>query len=198
MSASLTDDYRAAALQTSWKRELRYLADHELEAEREYISREMASVLEYGEGLIDGPTWKLLYAERLAWLQYEVHRRQAIAGKYWQAPNRLPIEYIERIRRELPLHELIIHDYPDTKMKKTGIGYAGHCPFHVDKTPSLMVWTTPDPPHWFCFSCTQGGSVFDWLMVSNQARDFADAVRKAGEWLGLPPPGPAVGGVVEI
>lgn len=48
-------------------------------------------------------------------------------------------------------------------VKKHGADLVGHCPFHDDKTPSLVV--TPAKNLWHCLgACQQGGSVIDWVM----------------------------------
>ena len=39
----------------------------------------------------------------------------------------------------------------------------GRCPFHDDKTPSLVI--TPEKNLWHCLgACQVGGSVIDWVM----------------------------------
>ena len=42
---------------------------------------------------------------------------------------------------------------PYTKLKKTGSGYVGLCPFHEEKTPSFSV--SQDKHLAYCFSCQQ-------------------------------------------
>lgn len=44
--------------------------------------------------------------------------------------------------------------------RKHGKWLFWNCPFHLDKTPSLGVDTSD--PHWFCFSCKQGGREKEW------------------------------------
>lgn len=36
------------------------------------------------------------------------------------------------------------------------------CPAHLDKTPSLKIYT--DDRGWYCFGCNQGGTVIDFYM----------------------------------
>lgn len=48
-------------------------------------------------------------------------------------------------------------------LKPHGNDLIGHCPFHDDKTPSLVV--TPSKNLWHCLgACQCGGSVVDWVM----------------------------------
>ena len=48
------------------------------------------------------------------------------------------------------------------KLEKKGSDYYGCCPFHDDKTPSLVV--TPSKNLFHCFGCGAAGSVIDWVM----------------------------------
>ena len=49
------------------------------------------------------------------------------------------------------------------ELKKHGADLIGTCPFHDDKTPSLVV--TVDKNLWHCLgACQTGGSVIDWVM----------------------------------
>ncbi len=50
-------------------------------------------------------------------------------------------------------------------LKKHGKDYLGHCPFHDDKTPSLVI--SLESNLWNCLdACGEGGSVIDWVMKS--------------------------------
>lgn len=49
------------------------------------------------------------------------------------------------------------------KLKPSGKDLLGHCPFHDDRTPSLVI--TPERNIWHCLgACQAGGSVIDWVM----------------------------------
>lgn len=49
------------------------------------------------------------------------------------------------------------------ELKKHGKDFHGHCPFHNDKTPSLVI--SPDKNLWHCLgACQTGGTVIDWVM----------------------------------
>ena len=59
-------------------------------------------------------------------------------------------------------------------LEKHGKDYLGHCPFHDDKTPSLVI--SPESNLWNCLgACGEGGSVIDWVMKS-QGVSFRHAV----------------------
>ena len=49
------------------------------------------------------------------------------------------------------------------ELKLTGANLVGRCPFHDDRTPSLIV--TPATNLWRCMGkCNVGGSTIDWVM----------------------------------
>ena len=66
----------------------------------------------------------------------------------------------------------VISEY--MSLKKKGVNYFGHCPFHDEKTPSLSV--SPSKQIWTCFSCHKGGNVFSFLM-EYECVSFNEAVR---------------------
>ena len=47
------------------------------------------------------------------------------------------------------------------------------CPFHHEKTPSLKLYKNGD---WHCFGCHLGGSVIDWVMLS-EGCSFAKTIK---------------------
>ncbi len=59
-------------------------------------------------------------------------------------------------------------------LKPHGQDRIGHCPFHDDKTPSLVV--SPKTNLWHCLgACQSGGSVIGWVMQM-QGVSFRHAV----------------------
>lgn len=75
---------------------------------------------------------------------------------------RIPQEDIERLKTEVSLQRLV--EAKGIALKKHG-GHdlIGRCPFHEDKTPSLVV--SPQKNLWHCLgACNTGGSVIDWVM----------------------------------
>ena len=75
---------------------------------------------------------------------------------------RIPNEEIERLKREVSLERLVTGF--GIELKKHGAGdRIGRCPFHEDKTPSLVV--SPKKNLWNCLgACQTGGTVIDWVM----------------------------------
>src|SRR5712672_358385 len=78
----------------------------------------------------------------------------------------------------------IIGDY--IKLKKAGAqNYAGLCPFHGEKTPSLSVHATRQFYH--CFGCGVSGDVFSFVQKIENIT-FPEAVRLVAQKLGIPLP----------
>jgi DNA primase len=74
---------------------------------------------------------------------------------------RVPDEEIERLKREVSVQRLA--EARRVALKKHGADLIGLCPFHEDRTPSLVV--TPSKNLWHCLgACQAGGSVIDWVM----------------------------------
>ena len=74
---------------------------------------------------------------------------------------RIPEAEIERLKREVSVERLI--EARGIQLKRHGADLHGLCPFHPDKSPSLVV--TPSRNLWHCLgACQMGGSVIDWVM----------------------------------
>lgn len=85
---------------------------------------------------------------------------------------RIADEVIERLKREVSLVRLV--ESRGVELKPHGGDWIGRCPFHDDKTPSLVV--SPDANLWHCLgACNAGGSVIDWVMKT-QGISFRHAV----------------------
>ena len=54
----------------------------------------------------------------------------------------------------------VVSDY--VKLKKSGSGFTGLCPYHNEKTPSFHV--TPRLGIYKCFGCGESGDVFKFIM----------------------------------
>jgi DNA primase len=74
---------------------------------------------------------------------------------------RIPDDEIERLKKEVSLERLVTA--AGIELRKHGADLIGTCPFHDDKTPSLIV--SPQKNLWHCLGeCQTGGSVIDWVM----------------------------------
>jgi DNA primase catalytic core len=85
---------------------------------------------------------------------------------------RIAEEEVERIKAEIELGRVV--EAVGIELRPHGKDLLGRCPFHDDKTPSLVV--SPDKNLWHCLgACQVGGSVIDWVMKA-EAVSFRHAV----------------------
>jgi DNA primase len=74
---------------------------------------------------------------------------------------RIADEVIERLKAEVAVERLA--EARGVVFEKRGTDLHGRCPFHEDRTPSLVV--TPSKNLWHCLgACQQGGTAIDWVM----------------------------------
>jgi len=74
---------------------------------------------------------------------------------------RIPDDEITRLKTEVSLQRLV--ESQGIKLKRHGKDLIGLCPFHDDKSPSLVI--TPAQNLWHCLgACNTGGTVIDWVM----------------------------------
>jgi DNA primase len=74
---------------------------------------------------------------------------------------RIPSAVIERLKSEIAIERLA--EARGVVFERRGQDLHGRCPFHEDKTPSLVV--TPAKNLWHCLgACQAGGTVIDWVM----------------------------------
>ncbi len=74
---------------------------------------------------------------------------------------RVPEHELARIKAEVSLVRLV--ESAGVVLKKQGKDRVGRCPFHDDRTPSLVV--TPAKNLWHCLgACARGGGPVDWVM----------------------------------
>jgi len=71
----------------------------------------------------------------------------------------IPDDKKEEIREAADIAE-VVGDY--VRLKRSGSGYVGLCPFHDEKTPSFHV--TPSLGIYKCFGCGESGDVFSFVM----------------------------------
>ncbi len=74
---------------------------------------------------------------------------------------RIPEEVIERLKEEVALQRVV--ELAGVELRQQGKDLVGRCPFHEDRTPSLVI--SPEKNLWHCLgACQAGGSVIDWVM----------------------------------
>ena len=84
-------------------------------------------------------------------------------------------EMLQEINASVDLLEYVSQSI---EMEKRGRDYFGHCPLHIDKTPSVSI--TPSENSYYCFSCGRSGGIIGYLMDYEHLR-FDDAVDKAAK-----------------
>lgn len=83
----------------------------------------------------------------------------------------IPENIIDEIRNRADIVEVISGYIP---LKRAGRNFKAICPFHNEKTPSLIV--SPDKQIYHCFGCGQGGNIFSFIMKQERC-EFFEAVR---------------------
>lgn len=73
---------------------------------------------------------------------------------------RIPADQLERLKKEIDLLRLV--ESQGYTVTKQGKDHAICCPFHDDKTPSLII--SQKTNLFNCFGCGAAGSVIDWVM----------------------------------
>ena len=84
---------------------------------------------------------------------------------------RIPAEQIEKLKRDISLLRLV--ESQGYQSVKQGKDYAICCPFHDEKTASLII--SPQSNLFNCFGCGAAGSVIDWV-IKTQGVSFRHAV----------------------
>lgn len=68
------------------------------------------------------------------------------------------------------------------QLKKSGTNFKAVCPFHNEKTPSLMV--SPQKQIWHCFGCNEGGDIFGFVMRYENL-EFREALKMLADRAGV-------------
>ncbi|MEX2364001.1 MAG: DNA primase, partial [Balneolaceae bacterium] len=85
----------------------------------------------------------------------------------------------EEVRAAADIVE-VVSDY--VKLKRSGSGYTGLCPYHNEKTPSFNV--TPKLGIFKCFGCGESGDVFKFVM-DQEGIGFVESIRQLAERYGV-------------
>lgn len=74
---------------------------------------------------------------------------------------RIPDHEIDRLKQEISVQRMV--EAQGIELTRHGADLLGRCPFHDDRTPSLVV--SPKKNLWHCLgACQTGGTVIDWVM----------------------------------
>ncbi|MBD2816758.1 hypothetical protein ID850_18980, partial [Xenorhabdus sp. Flor] len=73
---------------------------------------------------------------------------------------RIPDAELQHLKAAVSLVAII--EQQGRKLTPRGKDMAVLCPFHQEKTPSMVI--TPSKNLYHCFGCEAGGSVLDWVM----------------------------------
>ena len=92
-----------------------------------------------------------------------------------------PKEYLDEIKLRLKVSQVI---GKSVKLKKRGKEFIGLSPFSNEKTPSFTV--NDDKGFYHCFSSSEHGNIFDFLMKTKNYK-FGEAVRALAIEAGMQP-----------
>lgn len=94
----------------------------------------------------------------------------------------IPQETIDKVQDAANIVD-VVSDF--VTLKKAGANYKGLCPFHSDRTPSLMV--SPAKNICKCFACGKGGDPLKFIM-EHEAMSFPEAIRYLANKYGIEVP----------
>lgn len=89
------------------------------------------------------------------------------------------MDEVEQIKQRIDIVEFI-SSYLTTK--KAGANYRSLCPFHNEKTPSMMI--SPEKQIFKCFGCGEGGDVFAFVMKMENL-NFREALEMLAQRTGV-------------
>lgn len=88
-------------------------------------------------------------------------------------------DYIQEIVEK---NDIVDYISQSVRLKRSGSTFKGLCPFHKEKTPSFSV--SADKQLFYCFGCGKGGTVINYVMLSENL-DFVEAVKLLAERCGM-------------
>ena len=103
---------------------------------------------------------------------------------------RIPDDEIERLKRQTDLAALVRASGVELSPHGANGDVIGRCPFHDDRTPSLVVTPAKDgqPALWHCLgACGVGGSAIDWVMRTRKVgfRHAVEVLREINNGAGV-------------
>ena len=96
----------------------------------------------------------------------------------------LPQEFLYQLKQSNPI-DAVMGSY--VQLIRAGSLLKCQCPFHSEKTPSCVVYTDTQNPHFYCFGCHAGGDVITFIMKI-EGLQYMDAVRMLAERAGMSVP----------
>jgi DNA primase len=89
------------------------------------------------------------------------------------------MDQVAEIREKIDIVTFIADFLP---LKKAGRNFKTTCPFHNEKTASLVI--SPERQIWHCFGCGKGGDVYTFLM-DYENMEFPEALRSLAKRAGV-------------
>lgn len=94
----------------------------------------------------------------------------------------IPQSFIDQLVQACDIED-IVSSY--VNVKRTGRNLKALCPFHSEKTPSLVVYH--DTQSYYCFGCGAGGDVINFVMQAENL-DYVEAIHFLARRVGLDVP----------
>lgn len=91
----------------------------------------------------------------------------------------IPDSFIEELKYRLDANDVISHY---VKLKRSGKGYIGLCPFHSEKTGSFFVY--PESRSFYCFGCGAGGDLVTFVRMAEHL-SYMEALALLADKVGL-------------
>jgi DNA primase len=87
---------------------------------------------------------------------------------------------VDEIKARVDIVDLVSES---VNLRRSGKNYTGFCPFHPNtRTPAFVVF--PESGTWRCFSCNEGGDIFNFLM-KKEGLDFSQALIQLAKRAGV-------------
>ncbi|MCY4639488.1 MAG: CHC2 zinc finger domain-containing protein [Chloroflexi bacterium] len=102
------------------------------------------------------------------------------------APARVEAAEVAEVKRRRPIGEVIAGH--GVELRPQGGRLAGRCPFHEDRSPSMVVY--PETQSYYCFGCGAGGDAIDFVRRAG-GLGFREALARLRQEAGAAPGVPA-------